>query len=237
MVVATISLARTEGESLLLMRSLAALARHAESVFVTDGGSSPACVAALAALPRTRVMAASGLVRQVKSSVDAAVAAGASRLLYTEPDKCAFFETQLGGVLERCASAADDALIVVARSKQALATFPERQRHNESMFNRECAGALGTPGDFCYGPFVMPRQIAACVARCPDDLGWGWRPFVFALAHRLGCPLRMITGHFECPPEQRAESPADETHRDRQLAENRRGLQAGLDAPLAGRTR
>jgi hypothetical protein len=233
MVVATISLARSDDEAALLLRSLGALARRAEATFVTDGGSSARTVAGMAALPRARVLTASGLVPQVKSSVAAGVAAGVSRLLYTEPDKWTFFESQLSGVLARCVAMPDDALIVIARSDRALATFPERQRHNESVFNRECANAFATPGDFCYGPFVLPGRIATRVADCPDDLGWGWRPFVFALAYRLGCPLRMITGPFECPPDQRHEGPGDEAYRDRQLAQNRRGLRLGLDEPLS----
>jgi hypothetical protein len=232
MVAVTLSLARSDDEAALLARSLAALAGGVDSLTVTDGGSDARFLQTIGALPRTHVLTASGLVPQVKRSIAAALANGATRMLYTEPDKLAFFKTQLSGVRECWDSMPGDALLVFARSDDALATFPERQRGNEARFNHECGDALGVPGDYCYGPFVLPRQVAAMVAGCPDDLGWGWRPYAFALAHRLGCRLQMSTGDFECPPDQRIEASADEAYRDRQLAQNRRGLRLGLDAPL-----
>jgi hypothetical protein len=232
MVVATISLARSEHEADLLMRSLALLARHADPLIVTDGGSVPRFVREIAHDPRVRVDAAIGLVPQVKSSIAAAIATAAPRVLYTEPDKLEFFETQLSGVLECCDSMPADALAIVARSADALATFPARQRHNEQLFNRECEEAFGIVGDYCYGPFVMPGEFAKHVSASPDDLGWGWRPFVFALGHRLGYSLRMVTGRFDCPADQREEAVRDQAYRDRQLAENLRGLRLGLAATL-----
>jgi hypothetical protein len=232
MVAVTLSLARSDDEAALLARSLAVLAGGVDVLMVTDGGSEARFLQTIGMLPRTHVLTASGLVPQVKRSVGTAVASGAARMLYTEPDKLAFFKTQLSGVRECWDSMPADALVVFARSDHALATFPERQRQNEARFNQECGDAFGIPGDYCYGPFVLPRQVAATVAGCPDDLGWGWRPYAFALAHRLGCRLLMVTGDFECPPDQRVEGPADDAYRDRQLAQNRRGLRLGLDAPL-----
>jgi hypothetical protein len=232
MVAATISLARSAAEAELLGRSLAVLAQRAVSTFVTDGGSSARFVDTIAALPRTQVLAASGLVPQVKMSMAAALDSGATRLLYTEPDKLTFFKKQLNGIVERCDSMPARALILVARSSAALDTFPRRQRVSERRFNRECGAAFGMAGDYCYGPFVVPGTVAALVAGCPDDLGWGWRPFTFAMAHRLGYPLQLVTGEFVCPPDQRREAAGGGAYRDRQLAENRRGLALGLAAPL-----
>jgi hypothetical protein len=57
-----------------------------------------------------------------------------------------------------------------------------------------------------------------------DDAGWGWRPFVFALAARMGLGVTLLEGDYLCPPDQRGEDAGERLHRIRQLQQNVRGL-------------
>jgi hypothetical protein len=68
-----------------------------------------------------------------------------------------------------------------------------------------------------------------------QDIGWGWRFFLLAVARRLGFPIRRFVADLPCPPEQRGE---DDTrsciYRMEQLAQNVRGLALGLRSDSAG---
>lgn len=57
-----------------------------------------------------------------------------------------------------------------------------------------------------------------------DEIGWGWRPFLFALAHRLGYRVEFIVGDWLCPLEQREDNPAEQMLRMRQLSQSILGL-------------
>ena len=69
------------------------------------------------------------------------------------------------------------------------------------------------------------------VARTPSTLGWGWRPFLFLTACRLGYRVASVTRHYKCPAGQRRENDRAREHRRRQLLENVRGVitAVGLD--------
>jgi hypothetical protein len=58
----------------------------------------------------------------------------------------------------------------------------------------------------------------------PDTIGWGWRPYAFNLAMRLGYRVGAVTGDFLCPPDQRHDTPAERLYRMRQLVQNIEGL-------------
>src|SRR3954467_10814570 len=93
-VVATMTRARDHAEAQLLEGALRALQRHRLRVAVTDRESIGGIVKDLAR--ESGFIAAEsnygpGLVGQVKSSIAAALNAGAEAILYTEPDKAAFF--------------------------------------------------------------------------------------------------------------------------------------------------
>jgi hypothetical protein len=228
--IATMTLVRDPEEAPLLRRSMEALARTGLPVFVSDGGSGEGLVAFLRSLPNVSTVApaAAGLVGQVRASLAAAARSGAPFVLYTESDKQNFFDTSLRAFIDRTPRHGSPGVTLAARSERALATFPPMQRFTETTINELCGQLLGEPGDYSYGPFVLPSDLVAYVDRAADDLGWGWRHFIFAIAHRLGRTIRLDAGDHACPEDGRPEDEGDRLHRLRQLAQNVRGLEAGL---------
>jgi len=164
-------------------------------------------------------------------SVEAALTHDAPAILYTEPDKLEFFADHLGQFV-RLSQAGCRRLSLAMRSHDSFLTYPPHQRTCETTINRCCRDQFGIDGDFSYGPFAMPRQLAARLTAMPAHLGWGWRHFAFAIAHRLGYDITMVQGPYSCPFDQRDEQEADRRHRDRQLRENLEGLGLGMTAPL-----
>ena len=223
--VATITWARTPVEELSLRRALAQLAELGLPVAVADRSGSASFTGFLASLPRflTVDVAASGLVVQVKAAVEAALRIPARFVLYTEPDKEAFFAQHLRAFIAR-AGERDAGIVLAARSDASFATFPPMQRYTEGVVNHLCGTTIGVPGDYCYGPFLMSRAVAECVARASADLGWGWRPYVFRAAQRCGKGLAHVRDHYCCPTDRREESEVDRVHRLRQLRDNILGL-------------
>jgi hypothetical protein len=231
--VATMTLARTESEEVLLYNSLAQLSTHGWPVIVTDGGSSAMFVGRLRDLRGMLVHQASGLVPQVNASITAALASGAPVVLYTEPDKLAFFAEHLQQYIVAVSRLGGGyALALAARSLASFQTYPRHQQTTESAINSRCGEVMGVAGDFSYGPFLMTRGLAVNLATMPVHLGWGWRHFTFAIAHRLGYEIALIEGDYPCPLDQRDEDDGERAHRDRQLRENLEGLSLGLAVPL-----
>jgi hypothetical protein len=235
-VVATMTLARSEAEAVVLERALIALQQHRLPVVVTDGGSDGDFQQRLARQPGLMVGLStygSGLVGQVKSSLAAAIRLGASAILYTEPDKAGFFTDHLGTFIDRAAAPPDLRVVLAARSAQSYATFPPFQRQTERLINELCGQVVGRPGDYSYGPFLIDRALATRILEFPSDLGWGWRPCTFGLAARLGYDVVHAVADLPCPEEQRSEDRDDRWHRLRQLRESRRGLLLSQTLPLA----
>jgi hypothetical protein len=224
-IAATMTRAETAGQAALLERALRRLA-DGRGVAVADGGSSDAFLAALDALPGvTRVASdGAGLVGQIKGSLQFALKSGAASILYTEPDKEDFFARGLDGFLRAAAGVEGAGVVLAARSAASYATFPEMQRYTEGVINTLCGHYTGVAGDYSYGPFLIDRRLVPHVLSMADDAGWGWRPFVFALAARLGLPVTLLEGDYPCPPDQRAEDASERLHRIRQLQQNLRGL-------------
>jgi hypothetical protein len=233
--IATVSLVREPGEETVLRGSLQALAALDLPVCVADGGSGDAFTSFIRGLPGFTLVPPKGpgLVGQVAAALGGAAAGGREFVFYTESDKAAFFETELAGVLGRTASLLDrPALALASRSADAFATFPPVQRHTEAAINDLCSESFGAAGDYSYGPFLMHCSLVPWIARVPLDLGWGWRHFIFAIAHRLGHRITHVPGDFVCPPDQRTEGDRERLHRLKQLDQNVSGLQAGLTLPL-----
>lgn len=221
--VATITLVRDAEEAQLLEKALHALAARRWPVSIGDGGSPPDFLESLTRAGFTLAPpVARGLVGQVKASVRSALETGRRFILYTEPDKLAFFETRLDQFIR---SAPDDVgIVVAARDSASFATFPQFQQHTEGCLNVLMADLVGATGDYCYGPFLMDRALAGYVERAADDLGWGWRPFLFRTAHTLGYRIVQHAGEYVCPPDQRVDTDAERLHRLRQLRQNVDGL-------------
>jgi hypothetical protein len=229
------TLAGTAAQEALLEQSLTELARRGWPVVLTDGGSADAFLSRLRNIRGVRVQQAVRLVPQITASINGALVSGASVVLYTEPDKMAFFAEHIEDFAARSRRVAPHAVCLAARSAAAFNTYPQHQQTTESIINGRCRETFGLQGDYSYGPFVIPRELAAHLLEVPEHLGWGWRHFAFAVAHRLGYSLAMVEGPYECPLDQRHEDDADREHRDRQLRDNLEGLSLGVATPHSGR--
>jgi hypothetical protein len=228
--IATITLARDGAEHAVLLRGLEALAAFGRTVFVTDGGSDPDFVVRAREIEGVTLVepACRGVWPQARSSLRAALASGAERIFYTEPDKRDFFSDDLAGFI--CEAPHDAGVVLVSRSAQTLVTFPAFQQYTEGVINRCCAEVIEASFDYSYGPFLLARDVVAHLAGAPDDVGWGWRPYAFVIAHRLGLGVQSLVRASACPSEQRSE--AEKVYRMQQLAESVRGLVLGAKAPL-----
>jgi hypothetical protein len=233
--VATMTLATGDREERLLLDGLQRLAVDRWPVALSDGGSRPAFVHALGSIPSLTLVAprTRGLVGQVKASIAAASSLETRFVLYTEPDKFEFFDEHLSAFVSDAPEDGDIGIVLAARSEASFKTFPASQRDAERCFNCLCAGAIGDLSsgtiDYCYGPFVMNRVLAAHVDSARDDLGWGWRPFVFAEARRLGFRVVAVVRDLPCPPDQRLDDRGQRIHRMRQLRQNLDGLLLSVD--------
>ena len=228
--IATITLARDPAEHAVLLSGLETLAAFGCPVFVTDGGSDPDLVRCAREIEDVVLVepACRGVWPQARSSLRAALASGAERIFYTEPDKREFFRDNLAGFIGEAPH--DAGVVLVSRSAPTLATFPAFQQYTEGVINRCCAEVIEAPFDYRYGPFLLARDVVAHLASVPDDIGWGWRPCAFAIAHRLGLTVQSLARASACPSEQRSE--AERVYRMQQLAESVRGLVLGARAPL-----
>jgi hypothetical protein len=228
--VATITLARDAGEERLIHEAIRTLSQAGLEVVIADGGSPARFVDAVRILPHVEVhpSAHSGLVGQVQSAVSTAARKGAPWILYTEPDKLAFFTGGLSTFLDAAAARASAAIVIAARSEKALATFPPTQRVAESTFNRLFAEAVGVDGDCLYGPFLFRTDLVEDVRDIDRSLGWGWRPYLFARSLRRGLDISFIVDDFFCPDDQQPEGATEKLHRIRQLNQNLTGLLAGV---------
>ena len=221
--IATISLARDEKEEGTLCASLARLASIGLPVFITDGGSSESFTKFLNSLQNFTLLHAKGLWPQAKSSIRAAKEAGADFILYTEPDKLEFFSDHLPRLLKQ---PIDNTLgvLIAGRSFEGFSTFPSFQQMTETAINNCCKEVIGRDTDYCYGPFLFNARLIPYLEALDDDCGWGWRPFVFAVAHRLGLRVECFEGDFNCPEDQRDDDEAERIYRMKQLTQNVNGL-------------
>lgn len=231
---ATMTWARDEQEERLLRESLPLLSRAGFPIFVTDAGSCEAFVDFLRSLPNFTVcdLAGRGLLAQVGRSVRAAYETGRRFILYTEPDKRDFFRGPMQEFVGDAPDSGEVGVVLASRSEASLYTFPEFQRHTEEAINRCCAEIVGARFDFTYGPFLMNRALAPFLEHAGADLGWGWRPYVFGLASRLGYRVEGLVKELPCPPEQREDSRPERVYRMRQLSQSIEGLILSTTVPV-----
>ena len=223
--IATISWARDNDEEALLRQSLNELSSLDIPVFITDGGSPETFVKDLRKLNHFTVYSASakGLWPQARTSLDHATNSGASFILYTEPDKTDFLKS-LPQLLNDIKVNENTGVILASRTPSAMATFPTFQQMTETTINNCCAEVIGQAIDYTYGPFIMNRDIVASLQAIPDNIGWGWRPYAFNIAARLGLNISAHTGNYNCPADQQADDPKERIYRMKQLNQNIEGL-------------
>jgi hypothetical protein len=232
-VFATMALARTQPEAALLARALEELARFGRPVVVADGGSAPELLTRLATVRNIDVRNArfgSGLVSQIRTAIDGALATGHRIVCYTEPDKLDFFRTGIERFLDDVQADRPFGVALAARSARSFETFPPLQQYTERAINDLVGEVIGQHGDYSYGPFAMSREVAREVVALEQDPGWGWRHYAFVTARDLGQTVVLHSGEFECPIDQRTEDARERMHRVRQLEQNTRGLLLAVGA-------
>ena len=222
--IATISWARNEREEAVLRTSLQQLSECGLPVYITDGGSSGSFLDFLRSLNQFNLYQAKGLWQQAKNSITAAGRGGAKTILYTEPDKLDFFKDHLPLLLDTRKEWEAAGLLLASRSATAFATFPAFQQMTETAINRCCKEVIGKEMDYCYGPFLFPSSLIPYLDQLPAACGWGWRPFLFALAHRSGLPVDAYVSEFVCPADQRIDDGEERIYRMKQLTQNIEGL-------------
>ncbi len=230
---ATMSRALDEEEEALVHDSLQALSRYGRPIYSAHGRSTPEFAARLTGLPHLELVPyepSPGPLAQVRGSLKAAHEHGAKWILYTEPDKGWFFEHRLPNVLAFAENAGEAVgLVMPSRSPESFATFPSEQQLTERLTNELFGEVLGQQADYVYGPFLLRRELAEELAGAPNDLGWGWRPFLMARALRRGWELVPLDQNLPCPESQRGERKL--TYRLQQMSQNIRGLALGQEVP------
>jgi hypothetical protein len=204
-----------------------------------EADAVPGALHELAALETLTVIPARqpGLASQVREAFAEAGRHGADWILYSEPDKVEFFRDHLDAFLTEAAAKVgpDTAAAIAGRSAARLAALPPVQREAEGLINAWTGRFTEQPGDYSYGPFLLAASCAEWVQTAGDDLGWGWRHYVFGLCRRHRRPIVHIAGDYPSPPAA-GDPRREEVLRQQQLAENIRGLlQAGrADSPGQG---
>jgi hypothetical protein len=224
--IATITWARDEAEEKLLRDSLQQLALLQLPVFITDGGSRRDFLDFLKSFQQFNVMEAKekGLMAQVKSSLSAAHLSGAKFIFYTEPDKLLFFQQHLPNILNELSFDEQAGIILMERTVKGFSSFPPFQQMTETTINNCCAEIIGTPLDYTYGPFLLNSKLVPYLDLVKEDIAWGWRPYIFSIANRLGYKIESVIDDFFCPIGQQQASPAENIYRMRQLKQNIEGL-------------
>ena len=177
---------------------------------VTDGGSPQGFINFLQHLPNFAVSKATakGVFAQASNSLTEASKTGKPFILYTEPDKEDFFTTGLPKITAAMNANEKTGVLLASRSAKSFDSFPAFQQMTETAINHCCEELIGLKTDYCYGPFLLNTKLVAPVSRVKEDIGWGWRPFVFAVAHRLGYTVETFEDDFFCPEAQREDDAA-----------------------------
>lgn len=232
--VATITWARDENEEAVLIKSLQALASLDLPVLITDGGSGAGLLDYIQSVPHFTLVTTpqKGVFAQARNSLAAACSDDVPFIFYTEPDKETFFRAALGPMLDEIKSDENLGVYLAGRTETAFQTFPSFQQMTETTINHCCAEVTGEQIDYTYGPFLLNKKLVNYLDLVKEDLGWGWRPFVFNIAHRLGLKISSLNGEFSCPPEQANDHPHERIYRMKQLEQNIRGIVASTEIAL-----
>jgi hypothetical protein len=224
--IATITWARDEQEEEELRQSLQGLAALNIPVFITDAGSTLPLIDFMQGIPHFHLLnkPVKGVQAQVKHSLAAACKAGNEFIFYTEPDKKDFFLTSLATMLDAIKEDQQSGIVMASRSEAGFATFPPFQQMTETTINACCAEIIGMKADYCYGPFLLNEKLVPYLDAVQEDIGWGWRPFLFGIAHKQGYTVEVFEKYFSCPPHQRGDDAKERIYRMKQLEQNIRGL-------------
>jgi hypothetical protein len=227
--------ARNERESASQFEALQELSRLGLPVFIADARSIPEFVRKVEPLPGVQLqIEGENLVQQVKRSIARAIGAGHDLIFYTEPDKKEFFQRSARDYLTE-AIQARSAICIAARDEPSFASFPKGQQWTETAFNNLASSLLGPLPDQLYGPLILDATtVHEFIEQAPEQLGWGWRPYVITRAVRAQHRITQFIGPFCCPSDQREEDDENaRIYRLQQLSQNIEGLRLGLQHSLA----
>jgi hypothetical protein len=232
--IATITWARDSGEEALLRLSLAQLALVDIPVFITDGGSQNSFLEFLESFPHFTILRpkTKGLWAQARNSLTEARHSNTPFIFYTEPDKFDFFSKHLPGIIDKIRPTEQCGIWMASRSDKGFASFPSFQQMTETTINKCCAEVIGRVIDYNYGPFLLNRDLVQHLDHLPEDIGWGWRPYAFNMARRLGYTIECSVEDFFCPTDQREDNQEERKYRMRQLNQNIQGLLLSETIPL-----
>lgn len=232
--IATMTWARDEQEERLLRESLTLLAQEGIDTYVADRNSGQEFVQFISQFPNFHILNAvsPGLFPQVKQSLWAAAESSAGFVLYTEPDKKLFFDGKLRGFLQNAPIEENVGIVLASRSAESFNTFPGFQQYTETVINNLCAEIIGEAGDYTYGPFLFNKNLVDCLDLAADDIGWGWRPFLFAMARKKGYKIIRLENDYPCPIDQREDNRSERIYRMKQLSQNIDGLVLSAQASL-----
>ncbi len=232
--IATMTWARNEAEETLLSESLEYLSGLGITIYLADGGSGTRFISFLHSLPNVTVVKTKGqgLWSQVQCSLMAARLGRKPFVLYTEPDKGGFFKNYLEDLIHTTPVLNRTGIVLASRTSKAFATFPKFQQTTETSINFACAEVTGKAYDYTYGPFIMNGAIIPYLNDMPPHLHWGWRPYAFCIAYRLGYTVTEWKDDFECPPDQQSDNPEERIYRLKQLHQNIEGVVLAASAKL-----
>ncbi|WP_026462842.1 hypothetical protein [Adhaeribacter aquaticus] len=233
-VIATISWARNESEEKLLREALTELAKLSFQVFITDGGSSTEFLQFIKSLPHFTLLKPDekGLWAQAKKSLQAAQNTKSQFILYSEPDKLSFFKEFLSNFISDSPSHEKLGIVLASRTTTGFTSFPDFQQKTETAINECCAEILKQKIDYTYGPFILNKNLVPYLTQVKEDIGWGWRPLTFGLAHRLGCQINYQAKDFTCPLDQQEDTKTERIYRMKQLTQNIQGLLLSTTVPI-----
>jgi hypothetical protein len=221
--IATMVWARNDEEEKILRASLKQLAALNLPVYITDGGSSENFLMFLKSFSNFTVFEMQGLWPQAKKSIEEAHKKSPF-VFYSEPDKLDFFSERLEQMLQQSIANKNTGVILASRSAKSFASFPLFQQMTETTINNCCKEVIGKEMDYCYGPFLVNSKLISYLQSLEKDCGWGWRPFLFVLAHRLGFTVESYETDFYCPVDQRKDDADERIYRMKQLAQNINGI-------------
>lgn len=226
LVIATITWARDEAEELLLRKALTQLAQLNIPVYITDGGSTASFIEFLSGFSNftTLTTPGKGVWAQAKNSLLAASNSQKPFIFYTEPDKADFFQYALPSMPAAFTGDEQTGIVMASRSQESFSTFPAFQQMTETTINNCCTEVTGLKTDFTYGPFILNKNIVPYFDQIKEDIGWGWRPYAFNVAHRLGYTVQSVEGDYNCPIDQREDSAKERIYRMKQLQQNIQGI-------------
>lgn len=199
--VSTISWIRTPEESDTVISSMKSLSRLRVPVVVVDAGSPYKEQQIIKSLPHILFFEnTNGLTSQLLQSHEEA-AKRADHLFYLQSDKPDFTQKYASKLLEKYLSLPERSLLIPARTRECLDTYPAYQRETENFLNFFLSDFIGSDQDYFAGPKLFPSYLTKYLTSFKLDVGWGIESFIYALAKRLNLAFNYFPVYFRAPKD------------------------------------